>query len=396
MKDKNEFYLKLIPTVILFIFFFVMFIFSGKKEMSFLVFKNNKAEEKVNEILKENEDKELLTNEIIKNKFIYLAFQTGDEFVSHFVDTKTGLETDFTTYLKVGMEEAFTEKIEELLYLKYPKFIADILVDQSSSKMYQVGEKELVIHYTSEALRSVFNEHLYLRVSYNDIKEYLDFPVSLDEDYEQEKGYMLDKNKKAIALTFDDGPSGEKTNRLVDILEQNKAHATFFMVGNRMEAGASVIRNVLNKGNEIGSHSYAHKNMKRQKIEDVIKGEEQTNSIYKNITGQDLKYLRPPYGNVNKSIKEALNTTFITWNIDTEDWLHRDKDYIVNHVLEHVSDGDIILMHDLYDSTIDAVEELLPKLYVAGYQVVSVSELAELKGITLESHSLYHSLKEVQ
>ena len=91
-----------------------------------------------------------------------------------------------------------------------------------------------------------------------------------------------------------------------------------------------------------------------------------------------------------------MDTTFITWNVDTEDWLHRDKDYIVNHILEHVSDGDIVLMHDVYETTIDAVEEVLPKLYAAGYQVVSVSELAELKGRTLEKHSLYRSLKEVE
>ena len=357
---------------------------------------SSRVEEKVNAILKENEAKELVANDNIKNKFVYLAFQDGETFVSHFVDATTGEETDFTTYLKSGTEAAFSKKVEELLYLKYPKFIADVLNDANLPKMYQVLETELVIHYTSDSLRSLISDSLYLRVNYNDIKDYLDFPVSLDTEYEQEKGYALDKNKTAIAFTFDDGPSGALTNRLVDILEQNKAHATFFMVGNRMEYGAEVIRNVLNKGNEIGSHSYAHKNMKRQKLEDIVSGEEKTKEIYRNITGQELLYTRPPYGNVNKSIKETLDTTFITWNVDTEDWLHRDKDYIVNHILEHVSDGDIVLMHDVYETTIDAVEEVLPKLYAAGYQVVSVSELAELKGRTLEKHSLYRSLKEVE
>ena len=393
----KELYVKIGCAMLAVCLFTFLFVFGKDRGDLRPVFSHSfKVEEKVNAILKENEAKELVANENIKNKFVYLAFQDGETFVSHFVDATTGEETDFTTYLKSGTEEAFSKKVEELLYLKYPKFIADVLNDASLPKMYQVLERELVIHYTSDSLRSLISDSLYLRVNYNDIKNYLDFPVSLDTEYEQEKGYALDKNKKAIAFTFDDGPSGALTNRLVDILEQNKAHATFFMVGNRMEYGAEVIRNVLNKGNEIGSHSYAHKNMKRQKLEDIVSGEEKTKEIYRNITGQELLYTRPPYGNVNKSIKETLDTTFITWNVDTEDWLHRDKDYIVNHILEHVSDGDIVLMHDVYETTIDAVEEVLPKLYAAGYQVVSVSELAELKGRTLEKHSLYRSLKEVE
>ena len=394
MKELN---VKICFSVLAIVLCLFMLVFKREEGMLNPVFSlSNKTEAKVNEILKLNEDKELIANETIKNKFVYLAFQQGEEFVSHFVDTNTGEEADFTTYLKSGAEEAFSKKVEELLYLKYPKFIADALSDGSSPKMYQVLKNELIVHYTSEALHSLITEPLYLRVNYNDIQEFLDFPVSLDANYEQENGYQLEKDKKAIAFTFDDGPSGEKTNRLVQILEENKAHATFFMVGNRMEAGASVIRNVLNKGNEIGSHSYAHKNVKRQRVEDIVSDEEKTKEIYKSITGQDLLYTRPPYGNVNKSIKEALDTTFINWNVDTEDWLHRDKNYIVNHILENVKDGDIVLMHDVYDTTIDAVEEVLPKLYAAGYQVVSISELASLKGISLEKHSVYRSLKEAQ
>lgn len=168
------------------------------------------------------------------------------------------------------------------------------------------------------------------------------------------------------------------------------------MVGNKMEAGKETILNVLNNGNEIGSHSYDHKNMKRAKLEDIISGEAKTNDIYKGITGKDLNLLRPPYGNITKEIKEALNMTFINWNLDTEDWLHRNKKHIVDYVMENASDGDIILMHDSYDTTVDAVEELLPLLYANGFQVVSISELANLKGINLETHTLYHNLKEVQ
>ena len=86
-----------------------------------------------------------------------------------------------------------------------------------------------------------------------------------------------------------------------------------------------------------------------------------------------------------------FNTSFILWSLDTEDWKHRYSDYIVNYVIDNIKDGDIILFHDSYTSTIDAIEELLPILYSKGYQVMSVSELANLKGYTIENNQVYHN-----
>lgn len=352
-------------------------------------------DEKVMELTELNSDFELIAKRNYNDKFLYLAFQSGDIVTSYILDINTGEEKKFEDYLKSDKKEAFDTKIKELLYLKYPTFIADVLANNERDKTVQLCDNELIIHYSNEGIEPTINEKLFLRVNYNEVKDYLDFSIKLDSDYENENGYVYDKKKKTIAFTFDDGPNGVTTNKIVELLGQNKAHATFFMVGNRMSGCEAVIRNVLAKGNEIGSHSYAHKNLVRQKISDVISGEEKTNEIYKSITGQDLIYLRPPYGNVNKELKENLNTIFINWSLDTEDWLHRDKRRIVDYVMETVQDGDIILMHDLYDSTVDAVSELLPKLYAEGYQVVNVSELASLKGKTLETHSLYRRLKEV-
>ncbi len=392
MKEVN---IKLMATLF-FVIVIPFIIFSGRLNDSLVVALTgkNEANAKVEELIKENEDKQLISNENYKDKFIYLAFQKEQDFTSFIVDAKTGEVNDLLHYIKEDKKEEFKNKINELLYLKYPKFIADILSQEETPKNYQILKNEFVIHYTGDSIEPKVEEKLYLRVNYNEVKDYLDFEVSLDSEYENENGYHYDKNKKTIALTFDDGPNGEKTNKIVNLLEQNKAHATFLMVGNRMEYGKETILNVLNKGNEIGSHSYNHKNMKRMKIEDIVSGEEKTNEIFHTITGRDLVYTRAPYGNVNAIIKESLNTIFINWNLDTEDWLYRDKERIVDHVMNHINDGDIILMHDLYDSTVEAVEELLPKLYAEGYQVVSVSELASLKGKTLEVHSVYRSIKE--
>lgn len=372
----------------------IIFFSVSKKDASVLALQSGKNySSKVEEILKKNEDRELISKEVYQDKFIYLDFQKEGEFTSFFVDMKTGEEKEILDYIKENKQEEFTNKIEDLLYLKYPKFIADVLALEDTNKKIELSKTDLIIHYNQDVVALETEEPLYLRVNYNEIKDTLDFPVSLNLEYTNENGYEFDKNKKAVALTFDDGPNGARTNKILDILEQNKAHATFFMVGNRMEAGKETILNVLNKGNEIGSHSYNHKNMKRMKLEDIISGEEKTKEIYYNIAGKEFIYTRPPYGNITEKIKEALPTIFINWNLDTEDWLHRNKDHIVNYVMDNVTDGDIILMHDTYDSTVEAVEELLPKLYKEGYQVVSISELANLKGKTLEKNQVYRSIE---
>lgn len=391
MKDVK---MKRLCAVILVLLVPVVFFFGNRKESFVSALQGGKnLNSKVDEILKQNEDKELISNEVFQDKFIYLAFQKEDEFTSFFVDVKTGEEKLLFDYIKEDKKEEFSNTVQSLLYLKYPKFIADVLSLEETEKFVQLSNNELVIHYNQNILEPKIEESLYLRINYNEVKDTLDFPVSLDGEYNNENGYDLDKNKKAVALTFDDGPNGARTNKIVDILEQNKAHATFFMVGNRMEAGKETILNVLNKGNEIGSHSYNHKNMKRMKLEDVISEEEQTKEVYYKITGKELLYTRPPYGNITQQIKENLPTIFVNWNMDTEDWLHRNKDHIVQYVMENVTDGDIILMHDSYDSTVEAVEELLPKLYAEGYQVVSISELAQLKGKTLEKNQVYRSIE---
>ena len=372
---------------------FCLYIGKTKPRMQ-LVFMEENIKNKVQTILDSNKDKELISNRSY-DKFIYLVFNKDNVKTNYVIDTKTGEETSLFYYIKEERKEDFFNKINELLYLKYPKFIADSLVGEEKIKDVLLFDNELVLYYDKEGIEPKIEEDLLLHVNYNEVKDYLDFTLLLDSKYENENGYHYDKTKKTVALTFDDGPNGEKTNRILDILEENKAHATFFMVGNRMEYDKSTIYNVLNKGSEIGSHSYNHKNLKRMKLEDVLAGEEKNQEIFKNITGKEIIYTRVPYGSINDNIKENLNTIFINWSIDTEDWLHRNKDRVVQTVLNEIEDGAIILMHDLYDSTVEAVDTLLPILYAQGYQVVSVSELAALKSVQLEQHKVYHSLKEI-
>ena len=278
------------------------------------------------------------------------------------------------------------------MYLKYPTFIADVLNKNDQTNVYFLKDNELVIYYYDYEITPKLNEDLFLTVNYNEIKNYLNITVDLDSNYSNEDGSVINPAKKHIAITFDDGP-GAYTSTLADILKNNKAHSTFFMLGKNLNYYRDVILKLYQNGNEIGYHSYAHQNFLRQEITTIQKEFNTSNETLKSIIGTGFTLTRPPYGSINNTIKESLDTTFILWNIDTEDWRHKDVDYLKTYVMDNVFDGAIILFHDIHKTSIATIEELLPQLYVEGYQLVTVSDLAEINGITLEKHQTYRYFK---
>ena len=220
----------------------------------------------------------------------------------------------------------------------------------------------------------------------------MDITYKLDKEYQNEDGRVVQKNKKHIAITFDDGPS-IYTNDLINILKDNKASSTFFILGKNIEYYKDTIRYMNESKMEIGYHSYNHKNFKRQKLE-VIKDEfDKSNKALYSITGEVFHLIRPPYGEINKNIKNNLDASFILWDVDTLDWRYKDVDYLVNYTLENITDKDIILFHDIHKTSISAIEKLLPLLYVNGYQVLTVSDLAKTSKVTLENHKSYRNFK---
>ena len=334
----------------------------------------------------------LVSEKNFDNKFTNVVSIEDDRYISKIFNFKTGEEVTIEDVLKPEMVDVFWEKVKELLYLKYPKFIASKLELHDKTNSFYLKENELIIYYYDYEIEPMVSEELSLHVNYNEIKACMNITIKLDKTYENEDGNKIDKNKKIIALTFDDGP-GPYTSNLVDILKDNKAIATFFMLGKNINIYKDTVLKVHESGMEIGYHSYNHKNFKRQKLE-VIKEEfDKSNEVLKNITGNTFYLIRPPYGEINDKIKDVLDASFILWNIDTMDWRHKNSDYLVNYVLEKAEDGNIILFHDIHKTSVDAIEKLLPELYVNGYQVVTVSKLAEITGTNLELHKTYRYFK---
>lgn len=343
------------------------------------------------------ENMELVSKTVIDDKYTNILLHSIlpeeiNVYESHIIDNGNGKEIDLSTLIKENKLEEFWSKAYELLEIKYPKFIVDAIKTNDGNKAYLISENEMVIYFINYPIVPEINELITLKINYNEVKNYLNFTFRLDKEYTNEDGYNYKMDKKTVALTFDDGPSGEKTKSILNLLSENKAHASFFMVGNRMINDQNTVKMVYDSGNEIGSHTYEHGNLSRQSKQERADALSRVDEIYEKITGDEIHLLRPPYGAYKKDMLNEFNYSVVLWNIDTEDWRYRDVDRIIKTVTDNLNDGSIILMHDTYNTTVEAVRKLLPILYSNGYQVVSVSELAKLKDIDLEKNTAYRRI----
>lgn len=200
-----------------------------------------------------------------------------------------------------------------------------------------------------------------------------------------------DPDKPMIAFTFDDGPYAKVDNRLLDALEPYGGHVTFFIVGSRIADYPTTLKRIYESGSEIANHTYEHKNLEKLTPEEIFMQVELTNEYLDQTIGTRTKLVRVPYGAYGGEVCQLVAYPVIQWNVDTEDWKSRDKNAIVEAVMAHAKDGNIILMHDLYESTAEAFEEVIPKLAEQGFQFVTVSELYEAKGIPMEPGQVYFS-----
>lgn len=198
----------------------------------------------------------------------------------------------------------------------------------------------------------------------------------------------IDKDKPMVALTFDDGP-GKRTEELLNALEEYDAHATFFMLGQKVSQYKGAVKKMKEIGCELGNHSYNHPNFTKLGPDAIKKQMNDTNDALDAASGSKATLMRPPYGAINDTVKSNVGLPMILWNIDTLDWKTRDARKTVDNVMRQVGDGDIILMHDIHSETIDAALELIPKLEDAGYQLVTVSELAAAKDKKMKNGGKY-------
>ncbi|ABX40499.1 polysaccharide deacetylase family protein [Lachnoclostridium phytofermentans] len=204
---------------------------------------------------------------------------------------------------------------------------------------------------------------------------------------------VIDPDKPMVALTFDDGPYPPVTKRILETLEKNDARATFFVMGNRVDTYGDTLKLVHDAGNQIGNHSYSHKDLTKLDQKGIEHEVDYSNELINEKANVGDAYLRPPYGAKSEKVSQYVKVPMIAWCVDTLDWQSRDKNKVFEEVKRSVSDGAIVLMHDLYPSTADAIELIVPWLVKQGYQVVTVEEMFKAKGIELEPGKIYYNAK---
>lgn len=205
----------------------------------------------------------------------------------------------------------------------------------------------------------------------------------------------VNPEKKLIAFSFDDGPSRKNTEKILKALDKNNARATFFMLGQNAKYYPDLVKKVEESGNEVAGHSWNHPLLTKLGKKGVKKQMSRMNEAIASVTGSDVGLLRPPYGSINRTVKNTVKDPLILWSIDTLDWKTLNADKTADAILKQARDGDIILMHDIHAPTAEAVKKVLPKLEKKGFQVCTVSELLEARNITLHPVDVVVSANDV-
>lgn len=208
-----------------------------------------------------------------------------------------------------------------------------------------------------------------------------------DYFFNEDGTYNKEKKRPMLALTFDDGP-GEYTDELLDCLEENNAKATFFMLGPNVELYPDMVKRMQEMGCEIGSHSWHHWDLMTLDENGIAEEFSKTDEALIKACGQPASVARAPYGSADQHVYDIVQKPFFMWSLDTLDWqlldAQADYDAVMNGDL---TDGSIILMHDIHEPSVQAALKLIPDLVAKGYKLVTVSEMAEAKGVDLQNAS---------
>ena len=209
----------------------------------------------------------------------------------------------------------------------------------------------------------------------------------LDKDAELYKAYYEKKNRKVVALTFDDGPNPTTTNQALDTLSKYGIKATFFVLGKNVSGNEEILKRMKADGHVIGNHSWSHPVLSKLSLDEAKKQITDTEDALAKVLGSSSKLMRPPYGAITDDIRNSLNLSFIMWDVDSLDWKSKNETAILTEVQRQVKNGSIILMHDIHAETVHALPKVIDYLKEQGYEFVTVPEMLHSR---LKSHELFY------
>lgn len=400
-------------------------------EINYPVFNNRKVNKKIKKIInteKNNFKEQIKKEDKIKNELnIDYGYSVKNDIYSIHLRTYSYIGKDNKYYrddemIYINAKNNKEVELKDLVNAKIYEVIKDDCYKYLNNKKINLYEdsviKEALNNLKDFALLSFSEDEMFviippykvsdseidlnININYNKVKDYLNkdyftlintVKETVNSTVIKERNLEDFKDKKLLAITFDDGPNYKITENLLDELDKRNVKVTFFMVGNRINSQTALVKEAYDRGHTIGSHSYDHKRLTKLSSDKLKEEIDTTNEIIKNITGEDVKFLRPPYGSYNKDLLNSIDMSFILWNVDTEDWKSKDKDKVCEHIITHASDGNIILLHDLYQTSVDGALCAIDKLKTEGYEFVTIEEMAEIKGIELKTHTAYRYIK---
>ena len=283
-------------------------------------------------------------------------------------DDNKSLET-FSSHVRellksnIGLQNLFTEGVDlatEARWILFNKFA--------------IKEDNLTIYFDEGTITPIEQGPISIDVSMSFLNPLLaeEFQMQMVEvDAPVKDG----DGKKRVALTFDDGPHPKVTKQVLDSLDRYNAKATFFMLGNRVQYYPEIALDVLNRGHEVGNHTWSHPVLPKLTEAQIMNEFSTTENAIISAIGQESTVFRPPYGSTTDAINAIIPRDVAIWSIDTLDWKHRDANKLVQSVKNQMHNNAIILMHDIHQSTADGLNGVLDYLANEGYEFVTVSDI---------------------
>ena len=313
------------------------------------------------------------------------------EFDFKRIDEETKKESSTKKVMSYNLKNKKLVSLKDCLHGKYNDLLTSLGVKEINKDSTNIKiEQNEFVYYQNDNMKDA------IKVNYSDYKDYIklankNIPSNAPLDIKAPQYMKINKDKKMVAITLDDGPHKTLTDRAMKAFEKYGGRGTFFELGQTMEKNPSVVRDVYERGHEIGSHTYSHSQLNKltpEKLDEEIK---KTQDLCFQLTGDEPSLVRPPYGARNETVKSAFESyglTMILWDGDTEDWRYSKKadgaqvvcDNIIRDATANTGDGNIILIHDIHENSVKGLEMALKKLSKQGYQFVTVSDLLKYRG----------------
>lgn len=342
-------------------------------------FENETMNAKINEYIKKLPQENGITfvdyeSNALNDRYLSVIFHYRllDKEKKIIKENKQCISLDIETNREIKAQDVFRGDYADLLIEEFKKQ-ANKKPDALDNVTVAPYEDAVHIYYDNSAIQLNYkNYQKYIKLADKGLNKN---PLAV------KRQLKIDPKKPMVALTFDDGPS-MYTDEVMKVFEKYNATASFFMLGQNIKNYPDTVKHMVENGFEPCNHSWDHKSIETNDRNLISQEVFDTQDALYQLTGHEASYIRPPYGAWNNLTKQVLNQNGLhvaLWNVDSEDWKNRDKQITLDRAKAGVCDGAIILFHDLYPTTLEAIKELVPYLTEKGYQLVTISDLFRYK-----------------